>query len=158
MMLPSVFGENLFDDVFDDFWGFPSFDDKAMRKAERKLYGHHAAKMMKTDVQEHDDHYEVDIDLPGFKKDEITLELKDGYLVISAAKGLDKDEKEKATGKFVRHERYAGSMSRSFYIGENVKEDDIHAKYESGVLKINIPKEEAKEPEAEKKKYIAIEG
>ena len=64
MMLPSVFGENLFDDVFDDFWGFPSFDDKAMRKAERKLYGHHAAKMMKTDVQEHDDHYEVDIDLP----------------------------------------------------------------------------------------------
>ena len=136
MMLPSVFGENLFDDVFDDFWGFPSFDDKAMRKAERKLYGHHAAKMMKTDVQEHDDHYEVDIDLPGFKK----------------------DEKEKETGKFVRQERYAGSMSRSFYIGENVKEDDIHAKYESGVLKINIPKEEAKEPEAEKKKYIAIEG
>ena len=122
-----------------------------MRKAERKLYGHHAAKMMKTDVQEHDDHYEVDIDLPGFKKDEITLELKDGYLVISAAKGLDKDEKEKETGKFVRQERYAGSMSRSFYIGEN-------AKYESGVLKINIPKEEAKEPEAEKKKYIAIEG
>ncbi len=114
--------------------------------------------MMKTDVQEHDDHYEVDIDLPGFKKDEITLELKDGYLVISAAKGLDKDEKEKETGKFVRQERYAGSMSRSFYIGENVKEDDIHAKYESGVLKINIPKEEAKEPEAEKKKYIAIEG
>jgi len=95
MMLPSVFGENLFDDVFDDFWGFPSFDDKA----ERKLYGHHAAKMMKTDVQEHDDHYEVDIDLPGFKKDEITLELKDGYLVISAAKGLDKDEKEKETGR-----------------------------------------------------------
>ena len=93
MMLPSVFGENLFDDVFDDFWGVPSFDDKA----ERKLYGHHAAKMMKTDVQEHDDHYEVDIDLPGFKKDEITLELKDGYLVISAAKGLDKDEKEKET-------------------------------------------------------------
>ena len=158
MMLPSVFGENLFDDVFDDFWGFPSFDDKAMRKPERKLYGHHAAKMMKKDVQEHDDHYEVDIDLPGFKKDEITLELKDGYLVISAAKGLDKDEKEKETGKFVRQERYAGSMSRSFYIGENVKEDDIHAKYESGVLKINIPKEEAKEPEAEKKKYIAIEG
>ena len=152
MMLPSVFGENLFDDVFDDFWGFPSFDDKA----ERKLYGHHAAKMMQTDVQEHDDHYEVDIDLPGFKKEEVKVALEDGYLTISAEKGLDKDEKE--TGKFVRQERYAGSMSRSFYIGENVKEDDIHAKYESGVLKINIPKEEAKEPEAEKKKYIAIEG
>ena len=83
MMLPSVFGENLFDDVFDDFWGFPSFDDKAMRKAERKLYGRHAAKMMKTDVQEHDDHYEVDIDLPGFKKDEITLELKLSLIHIS---------------------------------------------------------------------------
>ena len=89
MMLPSVFGENLFDDVFDDFWGFPSFDDKAMRKAERKLYGRHAAKMMKTDVQEHDDHYEVDIDLPGFKKDEITLELKDGYLVTVSYTHLD---------------------------------------------------------------------
>ena len=158
MMLPSVFGENLFDDVFDDFWSFPSFDDKAMHKAERKLYGHHAAKMMKTDVQEHDDHYEVNIDLPGFKKDEISLELKDGYLVISAAKGLDKDDEDKKTGKFVRRERYAGSMSRSFYIGENVKEEDIHAKYESGVLKINIPKEKANEPEIKEKKYIAIEG
>ena len=100
MMLPSVFGENLFDDVFDDFSGVPvDLIDKEERKC---TYGHHAAKMMKTDVQEHDDHYEVDIDLPGFKKDEITLELKDGYLVISAAKGLDKDEKEKETGKFVR--------------------------------------------------------
>lgn len=89
-----------------------------------------------------------------FKKDEITLELKDGYLVISAAKGLDKDEKEKETGKFVRQERYAGSMSRSFYIGENVKEDDIHAKYESGVLKINIPKEEAKNRKLKKRNTL----
>ena len=116
MMTPSIFGENLFDDFFDDFFDFPSFDNKEMRKAERKLYGRHAANMMKTDVQEHDDHYEVDIDLPGFQKDELSLELKAGYLVISAAKGLDKDEKEKKTGKFVRRERYAGSMSRSFYV------------------------------------------
>ncbi len=158
MMLPSVFGENLFDDFFDDFFDLPSFDDKAMRKAERKLYGRHAAKMMKTDVQEHEDHYEVDVDLPGFKKDEITLELKDGYLVISAAKGLDKDEKDKKTGKFVRQERYAGSMSRSFYVGEDVKQGDIHAKYESGVLKLSIPKAEPKESGIEEKKYIAIEG
>lgn len=158
MMLPSVFGENLFDDFFDDFFDLPSFDDKAMRKAERKLYGRHAAQMMKTDVQEHEDHYEVDVDLPGFKKDEITLELKDGYLVISAAKGLDKDEKDKKTGKFVRQERYAGSMSRSFYVGEDVKQEDIHAKYESGVLKLSIPKTEPKKPEIEEKKYIAIEG
>lgn len=158
MMTPSIFGENLFDDFFDDFFGFPSFDDKAMQKAERKLYGRHVANMMKTDVQEHDDHYEVDIDLPGFKKDELSLELKDGYLVISAVKGLAKDEKEEKTGKFVRRERYAGSVSRSFYVGEDVKQEDIHAKYESGVLKLSIPKAEEKKPEVEERKYIAIEG
>ena len=157
MMRPGIFGENLFDDFFDGFFDFPAFDDKAMQKAQRKLYGRHAANMMKTDVQEHDDHYEVDIDLPGFRKDELSLELQDGYLVISAAKGLDRDEKEKKTGKFVRQERYAGSMSRSFYVGEDVKQEDIHAKYESGVLKLNIPKVEEKKPEVEAKKYIAIE-
>ena len=154
MMLPSVFGENLFDDVFDDFWGFPSFDDKAMRKAERKLYGHHAAKMMKTDVQEHDDHYEVDIDLPGFKKDEITLELKDGYLVISAAKGLDKDE-EKKNSKYIRRERYAGAMNRTFYVGDNLTQQDIQAKFEDGILKISVPKKDVQQ--IEQNKYIAIE-
>ena len=158
MMTPSIFGENLFDDFFDDFFEFPAFDDKAMQKAQKKLYGRHAANMMKTDVQEHEDHYEVDMDLPGFKKDELSLELKDGYLVITAAKGLDKDEKEKKTGKFVRRERYAGSMSRTFYIGEDIRQEDIHAKYESGVLKLTIPKMEAKKPEIEEKKYIAIEG
>lgn len=157
MMTPSIFGENLFDDFFDDLFDFPVFDDKAMQKAQKKLYGRHAANMMKTDVQEHDDHYEVDIDLPGFKKDELSLELKDGYLVITAAKGLDKDEKEKKTGKFVRRERYAGSMSRSFYIGEDIKEEDIHAKYESGVLKLNVPKLEENQPQVEEKKVIAIE-
>ena len=155
MMLPSVFGENLFDDVFDDFWGFPSFDDKAMRKAERKLYGRHAAKMMKTDVQEHDDHYEVDIDLPGFKKDEITLELKDGYLVISAAKGLDKDEEDKK-GKYIRKERYAGAMQRSFYVGEDVTQEDIKGEYKHGILKLFVPKKEAK-PVSNDPKYITIE-
>ena len=158
MMTPSIFGENLFDDFFDDFFDFPSFDDKAMQKTQRKLYGRHAANMMKTDVQEHDDHYEVDIDLPGFKKEELSLELKDGYLVIGAAKSFNRDEKEKETGKFVRQERYAGSMSRSFYVGEEVKQEDIHAKYENGVLKLSIPKTETKKPEVEEKNYIAIEG
>ena len=157
MMTPSIFGENLFDDFFDDLFDFPMLDDKAMQKAQKKLYGRHAANMMKTDVQEHDDHFEVDIDLPGFKKDELSLELKDGYLVITAAKGLDKDEKEKKTGNFVRRERYAGSMSRSFYIGEDIKEEDIHAKYESGVLKLNVPKLEENQPQVEEKKVIAIE-
>ena len=157
MMTPSIFGENLFDDFFDDLFDFPMLDDRAMQKAQKKLYGRHAANMMKTDVQEHDDHYEVDIDLPGFKKDELSLELRDGYLVITAAKGLDKDEKEKKTGKFVRRERYAGSMSRSFYIGEDIKEEDIHAKYEGGVLKLNVPKPEENQPQVEEKKLIAIE-
>ncbi len=158
MMTPSIFGENLFDDFFDDFFDFPVLDDRDMKKAQRKLYGRHAANMMKTDVREHDDHYEVDMDLPGFKKDELSLELNDGYLTITASKGLDKDEKEKKSGKFVRRERYAGSMSRSFYVGEEVKQEDIHAKYESGVLKLSIPKAEKKKPEVEEKKYIAIEG
>lgn len=156
MMTPSIFGESLFDDFFDGFFGFPVFDDRDMQKAQKKLYGRHAANMMKTDVKEHDDHYEVDIDLPGFKKDELSLELKDGYLIISAAKGFDRDENK--SGKFVRQERYAGSMSRTFYVGDELKQEDIHAKYESGVLKLSIPKPEEKKAQIEERKYIAIEG
>ena len=158
MMMPSIFGENLFDNFLDDFFDFPVFDDKAMQKAQQQLYGRHTANMMKTDVQEHDNHYEVDIDLPGFKKEELALELKDGYLTISASKGLSKEEKEEKTGKFVRRERYAGSMSRAFYIGEEIKQEDIHAKYENGVLKLSIPKVEEEKPKVEEKKYITIEG
>ena len=157
MLRPSIFGENLFDDFFDDFFNFPVFDDREMKDVQKKLYGRHAANMMKTDVQEHDDHYEVAIDLPGFKKDELSLELKDGYLVISASKGLDKEEKDKKSGKYIRRERYAGGMTRSFYVGENVKQEDIHAKYENGVLKLNLPKENKALPK-EEKNYIAIEG
>lgn len=156
MMTPSIFGESLFDDFFDGFFGFPVFDDRDMQKAQKKLYGRHAANMMKTDVKEHDDHYEVDIDLPGFKKDELSLELKDGYLIISAAKGFDEDENK--SGKFVRQERYAGSMSRTFYVGDELKQEDIHAKYESGVLKLSIPKPEEKKAQVDERKYIAIEG
>ena len=149
MMMPSIFGENLFDDWMD----FPFDDDFFGRK--NPLYGKHAKNMMKTDVRETDNGYELDIDLPGFKKDEISAQLKDGYLTISAAKGLDKDEKEK-DGKYIRRERYAGTMSRSFYVGEGVEQSDIHAKYENGILKLSIPKKDAKE--VEQKKYISIEG
>ena len=149
MMMPSIFGENLC-----DYWmDFPFDDDFFGRK--NPLYGKHAKNMMKTDVRETDNGYELDIDLPGFKKDEISAQLKDGYLTISAAKGLDKDEKEK-DGKYIRRERYAGTMSRSFYVGEGVEQDDIHAKYENGILKLSIPKKDAKE--VEQKKYISIEG
>ena len=149
MLMPSIFGENLFDDWMD----FPFDDDFFGRK--NPLSGKHAKNMMKTDVRETDNGYELDIDLPGFKKDEISAQLKDGYLTISAAKGLDKDEKEK-DGKYIRRERYAGTMSRSFYVGEGVEQDDIHAKYENGILKLSIPKKDAKE--VEQKKYISIEG
>ncbi|MGN1334849.1 MAG: Hsp20/alpha crystallin family protein [Anaerovoracaceae bacterium] len=111
---------------------------------------------MKTDVKEKDDSFEVDIDLPGFKKDEITMHLEDGYLTVSAAKGLDKDEKDE-NGTYVRRERYAGSMSRSFYVGDQITEEDIHPKYESGILTFAVPKKEKKAIE-DKKRYIAIEG
>ena len=146
MLMPSIFGENLFNDDWMDF-GFPEVD--------KALYGKHANNVMKTDVKETDTGYEVDIDLPGFKKDEINAQLDNGYLTISAAKGLDKDEKDKK-GKYIRKERYAGAMSRSFYVGEGIKQEDIKAKYEDGILRLSVPKKEAKA--VENKKYIAIEG
>ena len=160
MLTPSIFGESLFDDWMDDFPFGKDFEkefEKSMFPAKNPLYGKHAKNLMKTDVRETDDAYEVDIDLPGFKKDEVTAELKDGYITISASKGLDKDEKDKKTGKYIRKERYAGSMSRSFYVGEHVTEDDIHPKYENGILSFTVPKEEAKAIE-DKKHYISIEG
>lgn len=146
MMMPSIFGENLFNDDWMNF-GFPEVD--------KALYGKHASHEMKTDVKETDSGYEVDIDLPGFKKDEINVQLDNGYLSISAAKGLDKEEKNKE-GKYIRKERYAGAMSRSFYVGDALTQEDIKAKYESGILRLSIPKKEAKQVEATKR--IAIEG
>ena len=148
-MLPSIFGENLFDDWFD----FPSFPE--FRNVDRKLYGRHAAHEMKTDVREHEDHYEVDVDLPGFKKDELHLELHDGNLTISAQKSLERNEENKE-GKMLRQERYAGAMSRSFYVGEHVREEDIKARFEDGVLHLTLPKQDAKK--VEEKKTILIEG
>ena len=153
MLMPSVFRESLFDDFMKVF-AFTVFS--ALSNVDKTLYGNHAKNMMKTDVKETDTGYEVDIDMPGFKKDEIKMQLNDGYLTVSAAKNLDKDEKDKE-GNYVRRERYAGSMSRSFYVGEHVKEDDIHPKYESGILTFSLPKEEKKEIE-NKPHYISIEG
>lgn len=154
MLMPSIFGENLFDDFFRDF---PVFDDKAERKAEKKLYGRHAQNLMKTDIKEMKDGYELEIDLPGFKKDEITVSLEDGNLTISAAKGLDQEEQEKKTGRYIRRERYAGACERSFYVGEDLNVDDIKAEFKHGILKLFVPKKEEK-PAVEEKKYISIEG
>ena len=149
MLLPSIFGENLFDDWMD--FSFPEIPD-----VDKTLYGKHAKNMMKTDVKDTENGYEVDIDLPGFKKDEITMKLENGTLTVSAAKGLDKDEENKEK-KYVRRERYAGGMSRSFYVGEHVDVEDIHPKYENGILSFIVPKKEQKAVE-EKNKFISIEG
>ena len=146
MMMPSVFGKDIFDDFMDDF-GFPDVN--------KELYGKHAKNVMKTDVRELEDGYEIIMDLPGFKKEEIEIMLENGYLNVSATKGLDKDESDKA-GKYIRRERYAGSMSRSFYVGDDITHEDIHAKFENGILKLDVPKKEAKAVEA--KKRVAIEG
>lgn len=150
MMMPSIFREDLFDNFMEDF-AFPSFTD-----VDRALYGKHARNIMKTDVKETETEYVVDIDLPGFKKDEIRMELANGNLTVTAAKGLDKDEKNE-NGNYIRRERYAGSLSRSFYVGGHVKEEDIHPKYENGILTFHLPKEEQKAVE-EKSHYISIEG
>ena len=146
MMMPSVFGRDIFDDFMDGF-AFPD--------VSKELYGKHAKNVMKTDVRELDNGYEIIVDLPGFKKDEIEVQLEDGYLTIAAAKGLDKDETDKK-GNYIRQERYTGSMSRSFYVGDGISEDDIHGKFENGILQLDVPKKEAKAVET--KKRISIEG
>ena len=152
MLMPSIFGQ----DLFDDFFRMPYFDDRDMKKMERKLYGHHGKNLMKTDIKESGDSYELEMDLPGFTKDEVKASLKDGYLTISAAKGLDQDEQEKKTGRYSRKERYAGACQRSFYVGEGLKEEDIKGEFKHGILRLTIPKKEAV-PAVEEKKYIAIE-
>ena len=139
-MLPSIFGENLFDDSLSDFFDF----GRLMPQVNSELYGKHARNLMKTDVRELDGSYELDVDLPGFKKDEVTLELKDGVLTIQAVKGLDKDETDKK-GKYIRQERYAGACSRSFYVGDAVEPEDVSAKFEDGILTISVPKNAKKQ-------------
>lgn len=145
MMTPSIFGENLFDDWMN--FSFPDID--------KTLYGKREKNMMKTDVKDTGSGYEIAIDLPGFKKEDLSIQLNNGYLTISAAKGIDKDETDK-DGRYIRRERYSGSMSRSFYIGSHVTEQDIHAKYDNGILTLDVPKEDEKA--IERKGYIAIEG
>ena len=145
-MLPRLFDDSVFD-VFDPFADFG--------RGHNRVFGKHASHLMKTDIRETDASYKFSIDLPGFKKDEISAHLEDGYLTVSAAKGVDKDEKDNE-GRYIRRERYSGSMTRSFYVGNAVTEEDIKAKYEDGILSLSIPKKDQKAVEA--KKYIAIEG
>ena len=147
MLMPSIFGENLFDDFFNDF-----------ARPSRALMGYSAPAnhMMRTDIKETATDYELDIDLPGYDKKDVQAELKDGYLTVSAATRKNSDSKDE-NGKYIRRERYYGSCSRSFYIGENITRDEIKAKFENGILKLSVPKKEAK-PAVETNQYIAIEG
>ena len=144
MLMPSIFGE----DLFNDWFSFPDFD--------KKYYGKNTDQVMKTDIKEKDKEYEVDIELPGYKKEDVKAELKDGYLTIRAAKNVSTEDK-KEDGKYIRKERFSGNVSRSFYVGEDMTQEDIHAKFEDGILKLTVPKKEAKKVE-DKKSYITIEG
>ena len=150
MLVPSIFHDNLFDSFFNDDFFWPEMSRTA-DKAGRKLYGHRANEIMRTDVKELDNSYEVAIDLPGFKKENVTCELKDGYLTVTAEKKLDEDEKNES-GKYIRRERYTGSQSRSFYVGEGIHEDDIHASFQDGILKLEVPKQAA--PQVEDKRHF----
>ena len=152
MLMPSIFGNDMFGDFFTDPW----FDDKEFKDMQKKLYGHRAKNVMSTDVKEVENGYELEMDLPGFRKDEIKASVENGYLTISAARGLDEDEKDKKSGKYIRRERYAGACERSFYVGEGISQDDIKASFQHGILKLFIPKEPEKS--VEEKKYVAIEG
>ena len=145
MFMPSIFGENLFDDFMDGF-DFPTANWN---------YAKNTANVMKTYIKENDKGYELDVDLPGYKKEDVKAELKDGYLTISASNDNTKEEKDE-DGKYIRKERYTGAVSRSFYVGKYVTEEDIHAKFENGILKLSVPKVDA--PKVEENKYISIEG
>ena len=148
MLVPSIFNNRFFDD-----WMLPELP--AYDETEHKLYGKHAARVMKTDIQEKKDHFVIDVDLPGFKKDEVALELNDGYLTVAAEKGL-KEEDEDDKGRVICRERYTGKMQRSFYVGKEISHEDVKAKFEDGVLQITIPKKDEKKlPE---KRTIMIEG
>ena len=147
MLVPSIFGEDLFDSFFEDF-------ARPTRNVAR--YNAPTATVMRTDVKETADGYELDIDLPGYKKENVQVELKDGCLTVSAKTEQNKEEKD-ANGKYIRRERYSGSCSRSFYVGEEIEKNEIKAKFEDGILKLSVPKKDAK-PKVEENRYITIEG
>ncbi|MEE0954508.1 MAG: Hsp20/alpha crystallin family protein [Eubacterium sp.] len=155
MLMPSIYNDDLFDDWFDDDYFWPAFEPD-LNKMDRKVFGKRAANLMKTDVKETENGYEVAVDLPGFKKEDITCQLKDGYLTISAEKNHENEEKNKE-GKFLRRERYAGSVQRSFYVGKEMDEKNIHASFKDGVLTLGLPKMEEKKPEVEEKHMVEIQ-
>jgi HSP20 family molecular chaperone IbpA len=157
MLMPSLFYDDL--DLFDDVFRGPWFDDRNFKNAEKKLYGHNAKNMMSTDIKETDDGYEMIVDLPGINKDDVTVKLENGYLTITASKGLERgtsDDETRNDGRYIRRERYSGHIERSFYVGENLTQEDINAKFKDGILTLDIPKKDQQKVAANK--YIAITG
>ena len=149
---------NVFDTFFGDPWfNDPWFDDRDIQKAQKKLYGHNEKKLMLTDIKESDKGYELEMDLPGFKKEEIKASIENGYLIISAEKGLEQDEKDNEGKKYIRRERYTGSCQRAFYVGDEIEQGDIKASFKHGILRLDIPKKQPK-PQVEENKFISIEG
>ncbi len=143
MLMPSILGKDFVNDVFDDMFSFPA------------SYRSTNCNLMKTDVKDAGDHYELEMEMPGVSKENIKAELKDGYLTVTAQQNVNKDQKDKE-GNYIRRERYSGSCQRSFYVGENVKQEDLKAAFQNGILTISVPKAEEK-PAVEEKKYITIE-
>lgn len=141
MLMPSIFGESL----LDDFFNYPFVHEETS-----------TGSLMQTDVKDMDDSYEITMNLPGIKKEDVKAELKDGYLTISASTAANNDEKD-SNGRYIRRERRSGSFSRSFYIGSEVTQEEIKAKFENGILTMTVPKKEAKQ-EIPEKRYISIEG
>lgn len=159
MLTPSLFNENF--DLFDRFYQDPwfGFNDREFKNMEKKLYGHRAKNVMNTDIKESDSEYEMTVDLPGFKKEDVSVSLENGYLTIAAEKGIENDEsenKDSKKGSYIRRERYSGSCRRSFYVGESLEVEDIKAGFNHGILKLMIPKKAEKQIAGNK--YIAIEG
>ncbi|MDO5491395.1 MAG: Hsp20/alpha crystallin family protein [Bacillota bacterium] len=146
MLMPTIFGERLFDNFMDDF-GFPSVDRIACSK--------NTSNLMRTDIKENEAGFELDVELPGYKKDDVKVQLRDGYLTVSAEKNAENEVKDEE-GRYLRRERYSGAMSRSFFVGEDTREEDIKARFEDGILKLAFPREQPKK--AEEPKFIAIEG
>ena len=154
MLLPSVFGK----DMLDDFFGFPFFDDKDFREMDKKLYGHGGSgNLMRTDIKETEHGYEVEMDLPGYSKEEVKVSLENGYMTVSAAKEINEEKKDGHSGKYIRKERFSGACQRSFYVGEDLTQEDIKGSFKHGTLTLFIPKKEEK-PAVEEKKYIPIDG
>jgi len=141
MYLPSIFGEDLMDGFMDDF-------DRSFFRSPAT--GAKSNQVMRTDVKETENGYQLDVELPGYKKEDLKLDLQDGYLNIRAVKNTDNEEKDKE-GKVIRRERYSGSMSRSFYVGDQITEEDVQARFEDGILKLEIPKKEPVKEIPEKK-------